>query len=136
MISDKEYNFDPQGLMSTRDHYESIVRAILTSSIRLSNHSYRRSTKLNSLLKEDVIIVLGITAYEAFTDNNQFTYSYPYPLNNMEHIGILGGKKVYFDNRLKDNQVIFSHSIEEANQYIKTKGRKEKLLKINSTIVE
>ena len=94
MISDKEYDFDPQGLMSTRDHYRCILNKILTSAIKLSRHPW--------LEKEDVIIVLGIIALEAFTDSERFTYSYPLNIitSDIEHIGILGDKKVYFDNRL------------------------------------
>jgi hypothetical protein len=49
----------------------------------------------------------------------------------IEKVGMLMGKNLYYDRRLESNKVIFGSDLGSVEYYIRTKGRKEKLQKLN-----
>lgn len=129
MIIEKTYNFndipieDMKFPMTLREYHKKIITNIIRET-----HQF--------LLKEgiiDPVIITGLDGYLMFQDQPNLHYSNNLlPItNHIEHIGLLVGKDLYYDIRLKPDKVLIANNLSEAIHYIVTKGRKEKLKRLN-----
>ena len=127
MIIEKTYMFDEIPIeenkfpMTLRDYH----RTIITKFIKEGYEFYKKGIS-------DYVIVTGIDGILAIEDHSAFSINPAYYLQNISAPrGLLSGKTVYYDIRLEADKVIFGSNITEVNHYIITKGRKEKLKKLN-----
>lgn len=108
--------------------------------LSLQSYNTRYVNRIMTLTVKDIelkAIFIGIDLYLLITDNRAFTYYYSTKTVNkrvIELVGMLRGVDVYLDHRLKNDQVVIGNSVSEVEHYIITKGRKEKLKKIQENI--
>ena len=132
MIIEKTYNFDdiPKEYYNTPIRLRDYHRTILANIIRQGN---------NFILKgyNDHVIVTGVEGYVMLEDQAGFFINSISSMNfvndYIEKIGMLNSKDVYYDRRLETNKIIFGSDLRSVEYYIRTKGRKEKLIKINAS---
>ena len=132
MFIDKIYNVNEMtdneflSIMSFKDY----DRIILTKIIYDCN-IIRKNVKFQP------IIYVGSAILNLLCDQDNF-FSATNDIileNNFTGLaGYLNGKNVYYDTRLEYDKVIVGSDYWEIQKFINTKGRKEKLLKINNKI--
>lgn len=129
MIIEKFYNFDEipksdwEFPITLREHQ----RKIQTDIIKQTNQILIKG-------QFDPVVFVGIEAFIMLLDQTGFLEnSVNKDIINIytEYVGLLVGRKVYYDNRLKSNKVIVGGNFREIDAHIRTRGRKEKLLKLN-----
>jgi len=80
------------------------------------------------------IIFVGAEARFVLEDQSGFNFNVSSTMdyiNSYRLIGSLYSRAMFYDVRLKHSQVIIGTDIPDINKYIVTKGRKEKLIKLN-----
>lgn len=130
MIIEKTYNFDdiPKEYYNTPITLRDYHRTILANIIR-QGHEFLLKGYMNH------VIVTGSEGYVMLEDQAGFFVNPISPINfvnnHIEKIGMLMAKDVYYDSTLEPNKVIFGSDLESVEYYIRTKDRKEKLMKLN-----
>ena len=127
MIIDKIYDIDldynynnTNHLMTLKDYNGKYVIKIIQTINSFSPGAIKFS-------------VVGFDVYMVIQDHRMFNYyltKHRENVGNMELMGSLQNYNVYYDLKLKPNQVIVSDNMKETKQYIISKQRKDKLKKI------
>lgn len=129
MIIEKFYNFDeiPKGDWKFPITLREYQRKIQMDIIKQTNLIVMKG-------EFDPVVFVGIEGFIMLLDQTGFLEN---KVNKdiiniyTEYVGLLTGRKVYYDNRLESNKVIIGANFREIDAHIRTKGRKEKLLKLN-----
>ena len=131
MIIEKTYDFNtiPSGYThyTIRDYHRTIITNIMKNCYEIM-----KSTNNNT----QPIVFIGAECYNILEDQSYFiSKADSVPITeNIHSIGSIMGRITYYDNRLEINKVVIGDSISEINYHILTKGRKEKLEKLNGII--
>jgi hypothetical protein len=107
---------------SIREHQRIILTKITTQGYEFIKNGY-----------PEYIIVTGIGGYDMIVDQpvfftNFINLSYSH---DSELIGKLMNNDFYYNYKLEIDRVILGSTLREVEHYIKTKGRKEKIEKLN-----
>jgi len=129
MILEKIYSFDKLPyeyntfLITLSEYQKTITRKIITECARFQ---YSKGEK--------PVIFVGYEAFYSICDSSSFGSSTIDHSYNPEYVGHLLTYDLYYDNRLEPCKVILGSSSHEINNFITTKGRKQKLEKLNLAI--
>lgn len=130
MITEKEYDFynytKKNDFFSLKDHHRTIITDVMRSVNRcIIGKNFHP------------IIVVGIEGLVMLDDMAGFNYTSPKMILNNSLIrfeGLLFGRQVYSDLRLQPNKILVGTDLQEIEQFITRKNRKEKLIKLYDKI--
>lgn len=129
MIIEKTYDFDyiPSNFIGMLSDYH---KNIITDINRQFHHF---------LLKGEAhpVVAVGIEGYLMMGEQSAFIYAgitTPQSNNYKTKIGYLINTEVYYDLRLKNDEIIIGSNESEIDYHICVRQRKEKLLKIKNAV--
>jgi len=118
---DLDYNYNNTNhLMTLKDYNGKYVIKIIQTINKLNVDAIK-------------FAVVGFDVYLVIQDHRKFSWyvtKYRENVGNMELMGSLQNYNVYYDLKLKSNQVIVSDNMIETKHYIISKQRKDKLKKL------